>query len=428
VRRCAAALLGAALAAAGVSAGGSPAMALTPGGVPGVVMPGISSNLRGVYCTSAVSCWAVGSFDFTFTSGATATLNQILRWNGTSWSQVKAPSPGGTADSDESELNAVRCRTAGDCWAVGDFFNGHANVNQSLHWNGSKWAVVPVVNPGGTESGSENGLSDIVCPGASTCWAAGQYGSDGGDGLTLNQLLRWNGTKWTLAKSIPQPAGTSAGDSQRLNSIRCTSTSNCLAVGTSGTAHPETSTSVMQNEALRWNGTTWSSLAITSPGGTANGDFSRLTSLACTSATNCWAAGSYGSSGSVRTSLNQIMHWNGATWSLSPTIANPDGSGEGSINELLGATCTSATDCWVVGDYGSIQNGTGEILNQTLHWDGTAWTLTLPPDPGGIANDDTNTLNSIRCNTTANCWAVGSVMNPPVNQALRWNGTMWSAG
>jgi hypothetical protein len=212
---------------------------------------------------------------------------------------------------------------------------------------------------------------------------------------------------------------------QRLTSIRCTSTSNCLAVGTFGTDFP---VSVRQNEALRWNGKTWSALTISSPGGTADSDFSVLSALACSSATSCWAAGSYGASSPVRTSLNQIVHWNGTAWSLPLTIPNPDGSGQGSVNELLGATCTSAVDCWAVGDFGSIQNGSGEFLNQTLHWDGSAWTLTLPPDPGGTADGDTNRLNAVRCPSTTDCWAVGSVMNPSMNQALRWNGTTWSAG
>ena len=48
-------------------------------------------------------------------------------------------------------------------------------------------------------------------------------------------------------------------------------------------------------------------------------------------------------------------------------------------------------------------------------------------DPGGIADGDTNTLNSVRCVSLNDCWAVGNA-SPGVNEALHWNGTRWLAG
>src|SRR5438067_678522 len=197
--RRAPALLGTVLTAAGVCAGGGPAMALEPGtghqnvraevlallghhgigspllgsarggggalalppGVRPVVSPGTFAKLSGVFCTSVTNCWAVGSFE----NAAGATLNQILHWNGTKWSRVTAvPSPGGTAQGNFSALAAVRCRTASDCWTVGAYSRGAAMLNQALHWNGSKWAMVPVANPAGTAANSQNALGDVVCP------------------------------------------------------------------------------------------------------------------------------------------------------------------------------------------------------------------------------------------------------------------------
>ena len=101
--------------------------------------------------------------------------------------------------------------------------------------------------------------------------------------------------------------------------------------------------------------------------------------------------------------------------------------GQGATNELLGITCSSAGNCWAVGDFGSIQDGLGEILNQALHWNGTAWSLTLTPDPGGTADGSVSSLKAVRCTATTNCWAVGQV-DDRFNQALHWDGTMWSAG
>jgi hypothetical protein len=232
--------------------------------------------------------------------------------------------------------------------------------------------------------------------------------------------LHWNGTAWSPVTTIPQPAGTAPVDIQELASVRCTSESSCLAVGTSGT---KGFTSILQNQTLRWNGTKWSTQPTPNPAGTASGDFSMLSGLACTAATDCWAAGNFGSNATVRTSLNQLLHWDGNAWTQDDGAPNPGGTAPGSNNELFGATCTSATDCWAVGDQGAIVNGTGAVDNQALHWDGSTWSAVTTPDRTGTLRVDT--LNSVRCTTPASCWAVGVASGH--NEALQWNGTMWTA-
>jgi hypothetical protein len=302
---------------------------------------------------------------------------------------------------------------------VGDYEAGGANLNQALHFNGTKWAAAPTPEPGGTASGDSNRLFDIVCPGASNCWAAGDYGS-GSANVNLNQLLRWNGSKWTLAKPLPQPAGTAAAAFQQLNSVRCTSTSSCLAVGTANTA---TDAGLFENEALRWNGTTWSPTTIPSPGGTADGDFSSLSSLACTSATNCWADGVDGSN-LTGTSLNQMMHWDGTAWTQDIFIDQPAGTVPGSFNALKGITCRTPSDCWAVGDF----LGNGALLNEAIHFDGSSWSPFPPPNPDGTSARSVNALQMVRCAAKSDCWAVGAVSSVQANQLLHWNGTQWLAG
>jgi hypothetical protein len=67
-----------------------------------------------------------------------------------------------------------------------------------------------------------------------------------------------------------------------------------------------------------------------------------------------------------------------------------------------------------------------------MHWDGTAWSLADVPQPGGTANNhDGNALYGLSCASTAECWAVGYTFDsrkPAKNQALSWNGSLWSAG
>jgi len=255
----------------------SRAPALPRGGLR-VPEPGIASVLQGVACTSSANCWAVGSYS----PASEIDLNEVLHWNGSAWAQVPVPSPGGSAFGDISDVLAVRCFMASDCWAVGVYQpNGGAQHNQALHWNGTKWSVVPTPQPGGTLTDNRNELFEVVCTASANCWAVGVYSSSAG--ADLNEALHWNGRKWALA-SVPQPAGSASGDINELDSVRCTSASNCLAVGTYGTQTPVT----LLNEALRWDGTAWSQVTTPSPGGTTGaGTFNELVGLACSSADNC---------------------------------------------------------------------------------------------------------------------------------------------
>lgn len=447
--RAAAMLVGVSLAVAGVLAGAGPAVAGgRPAGDQGlraaalaqilrhgtgvslaslpraarrVPKPGMTSALNGVFCTSSANCWAVGDYTPRLTE-----LNEALHWNGRKWSQVFVPSPGGNGTNHLSELIGVRCRSVRNCWAVGFYTKGAADFSQALHWNGRKWSQFATPTPGGTLDGDINQLFDVVCPASNSCWAGGEYGVEAPSHETiLNQVLHWNGKTWSLIRT-PSPGGTANADAQAIEGVRCTSTTNCLAVGTYGNLQ----TFKLKNEALRWNGRKWSKLSTPNPGGTgAKGDISELIGLGCTSASNCWAAGEYGNFGTM-TFLNQLLHWNGKKWSKAPT-PNPDGIGTGASNNLEAVNCVSPASCWAVGSYGSISGSTGEVLNEALRWTGKKWSLATVPNPAGTANQDQNFLFSIRCTSPHYCWTVGEQEKSggsDLNQALHWNGAKWSVG
>ena len=152
--------------------------------------------------------------------------------------------------------------------------------------------------------------------------------------------------------------------------------------------------------------------------------------MACASAVSCWAAGSYSTAGRPGANLNQALHWNGKKWSQVAT-PDPDGTGAGAVNRLSDVTCTGPVSCWAVGEFGSISGSVGVVVNEALHWNGRRWSLVATPDPGGLASDDSNFLEGVRCASAASCWAVGfsaPAGQPARNQALHWNGTRWSVG
>jgi hypothetical protein len=374
----------------------------------------IFAELYGVFCTSPGSCWAVGHHY----GNGTATLNQMIRWNGSKWRPYPVPEPGGTAVDDYNALVSVRCLNSGDCWAVGSDSKGAGTGNQVLHWNGTKWSHSSAPTPGPTHSGDENQLDDITCVSPADCWVVGYFGSLGSHTFA-NQAMRWNGKKWSLV-TTPDPAGRATGDQNELNAIRCTAAAACVADGYDG------HTSSFSNEVLRWNGKKWSMQTTPNPGGTATGDANLLNGLACSSPTSCWAAGEDGPENPA-TWVNEMLHWNGKKW-LTTKVPDP-ATGTGAVNDLLWDTCLSATNCWAVGYHGHESATTTVFRNDTLHWNGIKWSHVSSPDPGGTTTSGFNGLAGIRCTSAANCWAVGIRVknNHIADEILHWNGTKWTS-
>ena len=412
-------------------AGGAAGATAVPGLPRGAAVPTPTHAgwLYGVYCVSNTNCWTVGQSEKTI-GASTVLLNQALHWNGSKWSAVPVPNPGGTAAGDDNSLASIRCPTATDCWAVGFYQRNKAELNQVLHWNGHHWSQVAAPNPAGSVSSTsfvQNVLISVTCAAPTNCWAVGEYGHSFGPSLViLNEALHWNGSKWSNVP-VPSPAGSADGDESALQSVRCTAPGNCWADGLSGQlSTPNT----FSNEMLHWNGSKWVIVHVPSPGGTADKDLSELLGLVCTAAANCWAVGYYGTFGDPDTFKNEALHWDGHHWSLIPT-PQPDGTGAGAQNILSDVACAGADNCWAVGQYGSVGTNVGFILNQVLHWNGHHWSLVSSPDPAGLANGDRNELIGVRCASKRVCWAVGQAevaKRNTLNEALRWTGTKWVTG
>ncbi len=172
--------------------------------------------LDGVVATSASNVWAIGGYD-----NGTATQTLILHWNGTRWTKVASPNPGGS--SNDNRVNGVVATSATNAWAVGYYYDGTTYQTLVLHWDGTSWTKVSSPNPSGSSNFNE--LLGVAATSASNAWAVGEYL----DGTILRTLiLHWNGTSWTKLPS-PNPGGSSYSD--LLHGVAATSTSNAWAVG-----------------------------------------------------------------------------------------------------------------------------------------------------------------------------------------------------
>jgi hypothetical protein len=116
-------------------------------------------------------------------------------------------------------------------------------------------------------------------------------GAHGDDAQTtvLTLVEHWNGNSWTIVDSPSE----SSAPASILNGITCPSASNCRAVGLYINA-----SSIAQTLIIQWDGSSWS--VVPSPDQTTQAN--SLSGVACASANDCWAVGSYNNS-----SVNQTL-------------------------------------------------------------------------------------------------------------------------
>ena len=229
----------------------------------------LGNALRGVAATSSGNAWAVGDY-FNGSTVRRQTLTE--RWNGTTWTRVPSPNPGGS--SNDNALLAVAATSGSNAWAVGYYNNGTADQTLIEHWNGTAWTHLPSPNPGG--SSQDNVLLSVAATSPTNAWAVGDYYN----GIAYQTLIaRWNGSTW---KRVPSPNPGSLVNV--LRGVVAISPSDAWAVGSYySTAH--------QTLTAHWNGTAWTQVPSPDPGGSTRENV--LLGVDATSATNVWAVGEY---------------------------------------------------------------------------------------------------------------------------------------
>jgi hypothetical protein len=380
--------------------------------------PSASATLRGVSCASASNCIAVGS-----TGKNEKSTPWAIRWDGSRWSVLKSPPLNG----QDGTFGDVACPSANRCIAVGASWRNDSDPKTLVEeWNGKSWSKVASPNPSGSFSKE---LFDISCSGPSSCMAVGRrvverwngkrwvilaYPAAAGFadavscpgaatcvvvGLTFagTSSARWNGKTWKVA---PPPSGASQSS---LDQVSCATATQCLAIGEYFTG------SAKRSLAEQWNGATWGYVAApTRPAGAVT---VRWHDLACPSATDCIAVGSY-STNSRSSELAQ--RWNGGGWTTL-ALAQPVDSGSFSIG---GLSCISATSYYAVGRHSPVGGGPQTLVE---HWNGSAWSIIPSPNPPGAT---ASWFNDVSCSSETSCVAVGGSAGATLVE--HWNGTSWS--
>jgi hypothetical protein len=319
------------------------------------------------------------------------------------WTIQQSPNPEGAAGSF---LGAVSCADDGTCAAVGLYGVSNEDLTLAEHWDGSAWSVESTPNPKGARYSDLTGVS---CPAPTTCLAVGFTILAGGSKVRPLAELRSGSSTWKL-RQPPKPL---AAFWAELSTVSCVSPTDCTAVGgfiKKGVDAQE------QPLAEHWDGTSWTIEKVPNPH-TENG--SSLSGVSCPSAGVCEAAGSY-----VEFDVQQAVMafgWNGSNW----TRQSESDPGGGETSDQSSVSCTDASDCSAAGYWDDNQ---GVLRALVERWDGTAWTMQAAADPSDSQSDQ---LLGVSCPSLTACTAVGhwSPSNqgtPQHTMAERWNGTDWA--
>ncbi len=291
----------------------------------------IASELFTVSCSSTTACTTVG--DYVNSSGTPVTLAE--RWNGTEWTKQTTPNE---AEAGSNVLFGVSCSSSTACTAVGLYVTHYEEKDEDWYslaeqWNGTEWLIRKTPAPTGS-TGSQ--LLSVACSSSTSCTAVGSFWHEAGYTFGAPTLLaeHWNGSEWSLQLDS-NPTGATESE---LGGVSCWATNECRAAG----AELEGTKAVYPlGESL--SGSSWSHNYV----GTLGGVGAHLNSISCTSSTECTAVGFYRPNGEgTQAEAPYTLRLNGeGLWARLSTPASLSGTGT-----LRNVTCESSTFCWAAGN------------------------------------------------------------------------------
>jgi hypothetical protein len=360
--------------------------------------PGIEG--LAVSCPSAGNCSAVGSYF----DGSRHLHGLLLSETSGRWAAgIEPPLPANAGTNPSASVYRVSCASAGNCTAVGGYTDGSGHSRALLLTETSgTWATgVEASLPANANTSPDVSLDSVSCASAGNCTAVGNY-NDSSDNSTLQDqglLLTETSGTWATGVDASLPAGAGTALYVNVQDVSCASAGNCTAVG----GYEDSS---FNSHGLLWTETsgTWAAGVEPSPPANA-GTNPHLTlgSVSCASRGSCTAVGSYQDSSGHSQGL--VLTETSGTWATGVEVSLPANAGTNGLANVCSVSCASAGNCTAVGDYfDSSGHQRGLVLTETSGTWATGVEVSLPANAGtnGLAN-----VSSVSCASAGNCTAVG---------------------
>jgi PASTA domain-containing protein len=246
------------------------------------------AGLGSVSCSSAGNCSAVGIYIDASGDGPGLLLTET---RGTWGTGVEAVLPANAATTEQFvDLPSVSCASAGNCSAVGKYNTDLSDDGVLLTETGGTWSPgVKAVLPSNGAPQDQVDLNAVSCPSPGSCAAVGAYVDRWGNIRSL--VLSRTGGNWSTGREVALPGNavkTSPNQLGGLYSVSCTSPGNCSAVGSYWARSGRGGHGLFVTEtAGRWATGVQAVLRRNAPYA------AYLTSVSCSSASHCSAAGGY---------------------------------------------------------------------------------------------------------------------------------------
>jgi outer membrane protein OmpA-like peptidoglycan-associated protein len=370
--------------------------------------------LDAVSCASASGCVAVGSYANTV-AGSTDQQALIDVGTGGAWATVAVPLPAGASSTPQNSLDSVSCSSVGNCTAVGTYESAAGNQRALLVVEtAGTWAAVVAALPVDADAAHpDDALDAVTCTTAIDCVAVGSYVSTSPsstcpskDCLQALMDVEAAGTWAAVVAPLPPNATGSPQNGNSLAAVTCTSTANCVAVGsyvdTAGGSEP-----LLDAEASG----SWTAVVAPLPGdASATPNTDSLTAVTCVSQGNCVAVGQYDSK--LEDPEGLIETETTGTWAAA--TAPVPGDADVALPDVLltSVSCSTLTSCVAVGSYEipPIRNLSPDaLLDAEVDGVWVAGTVDLPGDASTA--QPYSDLAGVTCVAPWSCVAVGLYVN-----------------
>ena len=264
------------------------------------------------------------------------TVNNIARWNGTTWSNL--------GSGVNAAVFALALDGAGNLYVGGSFTNaGGVPARRIARWDGSAWSALG--------SGMNSNVQALAVDGAGTVFAGGAFTNAGG--IVASNIAAWSGGAWS-AFGMGQSGTPSTVNAMLLDPLGGLIVAGPASVGASF------------SRAVRWNGSTWTVLGP--------GFNNAVNALAYDPGQGIlYAGGAFTALGNFGgMAVARVSSWNGVAWT---------NLGAG-VNSTVSALAAPGPGRLLAGGLLTTAGGVSAI--RIAEWDGSAWTNVGSGADGGI--------------------------------------------
>jgi PASTA domain len=325
-------------------------------------------DVYSVSCPSAGNCSAVGDYD---NNGSGSDGLLLTETAGTWATGVEAALPTNVATQHLVALYADSCASAGNCAAVGFYFDSSDNqVGLLLTETDGAWtAGVEASLPANAVTTQQVvDLSSISCASAGNCSAVGAYniGLDGDPGRSEALLLTETAGTWATGVEPALPGNSGVEDIARLSSVSCATAGACAAVGGYFDHSGNEQGLLLSEKAGSWSNGAEAALPANATA-KAPEQSAGLDSVSCASVGSCSAVGSYDVYSNRLASYTQqglITTETAGTWGAGVEAALPSNATYGAV--LTSVSCPSAEKyCSAGGSYGVSMASQGLLMGSS---------------------------------------------------------------